>query len=97
MMTRYKLSTPRIAAAILIAEMLVFAFCIVPEHVTASSSHDNCEVCAVIHHPPILQTGIIPTFQLSRQRAFLPLQKLQFPLQEPQAKTGPSRAPPSQV
>jgi hypothetical protein len=91
------MSTPRIAAAFLIAEMLVFAFCIVPEHVSASSSHDNCEVCAVIHHPPILQTGTILSFQLSSRSDFLPLQKLQLPLQEPQVKTGPSRAPPSQV
>jgi hypothetical protein len=91
------MSTLRIAAAFLLAEILVFAFCIVPEHVTAPSSHDNCEVCAVIHHPPILQTEIIPSFQPSPQSAFLRLQKLQFPLQEPKAKTAPSRAPPSQV
>jgi hypothetical protein len=97
MIARTKMPAIRLAAILLVAEMLVFTLWLVPKHVATSEIHDHCEICAVIHHPPTLQTGIIRSFQLSLQSDFLALPEAQLPTQEPQVETGLSRAPPSLI
>jgi hypothetical protein len=90
-----KISMARIASALLIAEMLVFAIGIMPEHVFTLSSHDNCEICALIQHPPVLQVGDIAPIDLILQRSLLATMAAQPAVLEPKIESRPSRAPPT--
>jgi hypothetical protein len=92
-----KISMARVASALLIAELLAFAIGIMPEHVATFSSHDNCEICALIHHPPVVSVGDIAPVELLLQRGLFATMAAQRAVSEPKIESGPSRAPPSSI
>lgn len=83
----------RIASALLIAQVLAFAIGVVPEHISAHPSHSDCDICALIHHPPALQAHAIVPKPLLPEVLFTD-GKDHHVIAEPQAAPRPSRAPP---
>jgi hypothetical protein len=83
----------KIVARLIIVGLAFLAF-IVPEHLTALESHDNCAICRFIQHTVSLEsevfTDITPSFQpewllsISGDAAF----------HDPQSGSTLSRAPP---
>ncbi|NLT66915.1 MAG: hypothetical protein GXX84_09955 [Acidobacteria bacterium] len=89
-------SIARVVSGILIAETLIFALGVTPEHISALSSHDDCQICTLIHHPPVLQPdscaiGLLP------ERHPLKEPELHPALSEPVIESDHSRAPPPLV
>ncbi len=97
MFRKQAISGKRIATAFLIAEMLFFALGVVPKHAAAHSSHETCKICALLHHPPILQTGALPPMRPTLRREFLALEETRLVLLEPRIDSGLTRAPPMPV
>ncbi len=87
----------RTAAALVIAEMLLFALAMAPDHVSAHSSHETCHICAFINHPPILRTGAIAPIRPTIENEFLPPLESLIEIPEPRLDNALSRAPPSYV
>jgi len=97
MFRRPDISGRRIAAALLIVEMLFFALGVLPEHAAAHSSHETCKICALLHHPPILQTGALLLIKPTLRKEFLALVDTHLALLEPRINAGLTRAPPTPV
>ncbi len=78
----------------LIALMLGFAIGVAPGHVATLSSHDGCEICALIHHPPVLQIVDAASLNPDFRRSWL--DKAMTPPEASDPRTGsiPSRSPP---
>ena len=92
-----KASMLKAAAALLLAEILVFAIGVMPKHVATFSNHDSCELCALIHHPPVLETGQIAVNGLNLQISLMPAHAAEPTITEPTFQPSPSRAPPSLI
>lgn len=97
MLRQQDIAGRRVAAALLIAAMLFFALGVVPKHAAAHSSHETCKICALLHHPPILQTGALPPMRPTLRREFLALEETRLALLEPRIDSGLTRAPPTPV
>jgi hypothetical protein len=82
-------------AVITILGVLGIAVASLPEHISASSSHDGCEICHFFNHPPTLQleTNAIAN-PINLQGWLSPVTTFVAVLESKQASQ-PSRAPPS--
>jgi hypothetical protein len=92
-----KASMAKIFAVLLLAEVLVFALGVMPEHISTFASHGNCEICALIHHPPALETGQTAVINLMLRSNLLSAASAEPIIAEPKFQPGPSRAPPSHI
>ena len=92
---QFGLRTIQSVSALLIAEILLFSFITIPEHAAELSSHDTCEICAFIHHPPILQNGKPQAILLIFRGDLVPFMAALPEALEFRFESGPSRAPPS--
>lgn len=83
-------------SGILIAEILVFALGVTPEHLSEFSSHDHCGICTLIHHPPFLQPDSCALELLPENHPLKELE-LHLAISEPVIEWDYSRAPPLSV
>jgi hypothetical protein len=85
----------KVIAVLAIAGILGIAIVSLPEHISASSSHDGCEICQFFNHPPTLQIeNNALTNPINLQGWLSPVTTLVSVLESKQASQ-PSRAPPS--
>lgn len=81
-------------AVLAIAGILGIAIASLPEHISAASSHDGCEICHFFNHPPTLQPGSIALANpIILQEWLSPVTAFAAVLESRQASQ-PSRAPP---
>lgn len=91
-----RLSKKMAISAVLIFEIIVFAMAVVPLHASADASHDSCEICGLIHHPPVIQGTDLHSIGLFLQPELVDIEAPQL-TKEYQAAARSSRAPPSRI
>lgn len=87
--------TGKVCSTVCILYLLFFTLGIAPKHLATFSSHDTCEICALIHNPPDLQTGEDAPVRLCLNAGSIAQAAALPAIEDPIFGTDPSRAPPS--
>lgn len=82
-------------AVLAILGILGIAIAALPEHFSASSSHDGCEICHFFNHPPTLQLGNITLANPIVLQGRIALVLAFAAVLDSKRESRPSRAPPS--
>jgi len=86
-------TTKIITAAIIVGMLALLAF-IVPEHLAELASHDDCAICRIIKHVPLLEPEAVTDIASLLQVDRLPFISYYTASPGPQSKNRLSRAPP---